>query len=220
MGRDPAGLSIGDRLRLNAEEICREFGEAWRQRTAEKMGCAVNDVGVGPINQNRDSEALSRSNFRVIVRDLRAVDARVTVERFGHWAVGWIDEVVVPISNPGVVQRIESWVTQLEGYAAADDYDLAELEAEEQAESQQWEVDGVAAHTPGGPGVDPDASPAEKVAPLERAWKPLGRQTRPPLPFSHRRTPRWIWCGSRCRRLDSQVPAHPALVIGQAPHSL
>lgn len=78
----------------------------------------------------RDSEPLSESNFRVLLRDLRSVDGRVTALRFGHWGVGWVEEIAVTLDNPNVVERVEQWVAQLQDYPAADDLDLAELEAE------------------------------------------------------------------------------------------
>lgn len=51
-------------------------------------------IGLGPVGQHRDSGPLDRSNFHVVMADLTARfgDAVDTVS-FGHWAVGWIEEI-------------------------------------------------------------------------------------------------------------------------------
>jgi hypothetical protein len=51
---------------------------------------------VGPCSRNRDSEALTRSNWDVFERELDAVDPTgYEVHRFGHWANGWFEIVLV-----------------------------------------------------------------------------------------------------------------------------
>jgi hypothetical protein len=62
---------------------------------------------VAPVGQNRDSDALDRSNFAVALRMLdRSVgpsdstgevdnDGDHEVHRFGHWACGWFEIILV-----------------------------------------------------------------------------------------------------------------------------
>lgn len=147
-------LTIQDRLRLNAETICMQVGDGWRQEVAGLMGCQPDDVGAGPVSRHRDSEPIDESNFRVILRDLQSIDQRVAAERFRHWGVGWIEEIVVPVDNPAVIRRVEGWVSALQDYPVADDDDHVELEAEYATDSAGFDDnddDGLA-----GIAADPD----------------------------------------------------------------
>ena len=57
------------------------------------------------VSQHRDSGAAERSNYRCILRDLREYivahgcepDDYVDDAHFGHWAVGWVDQMVVRV---------------------------------------------------------------------------------------------------------------------------
>lgn len=49
------------------------------------------------IGQHRDSDILTRSNFRCFVAELDAIDPEGedhAVESFRHWAVGWMEELL------------------------------------------------------------------------------------------------------------------------------
>lgn len=105
-------------LRRNAIAVARETG--WHRPTG---------YGLGPVGQHRDSDILERSNFAVILADLQAVDDRVTVVRWGHWAVGWVEELLVPLTLP-VASRVAEWRKQLAGYPIADEDDYSERERE------------------------------------------------------------------------------------------
>jgi hypothetical protein len=149
-------LTVEQRLRLNAEAICKQTGDGWREEVAGLMGCRVDDIGAGPVSRHRDSEPLDESNFRVILHDLQSIDQRVRAERFQHWGSGWTEEMVVPLDNPAVVRGVEAWVSALQDYPVADDHDYAELEAEYAADSAALDdnddgLDSV--------GADPDPSP-------------------------------------------------------------
>jgi hypothetical protein len=135
MAADDRDLTIEQRLRLNAEAICKQTGDGWRKEIAGPMGCPVDDVGAGPVSRHRDSDPLDESNFRVILRDLQSIDQRVSAERFRHWGFGWIEEIVVPLDNPAVALRVEAWVSALQDYPVANDDDYAQLEAEYAADS-------------------------------------------------------------------------------------
>lgn len=62
---------------------------------------------VGPCSQTRDSGTLERSNFRSLVRELRALDpdgATWEVHRFGHWGPGWFEIILAePESQAAVI---------------------------------------------------------------------------------------------------------------------
>ena len=82
--------------------------------------------------QHRDSDALTRSNFRVIHKDLlaRFGEEAVTVERARNWLVGWSEALLVNPKMPDAVQAVIDWRERLDGYPVADDEDWSALELE------------------------------------------------------------------------------------------
>jgi len=104
------------KLRDNADAVGRVTG--WRR---------PNGMGLGPVGQHRDSDVLEQSNFAVILADLQAIDDRCESVSFGHWGVGWVEEILVPLTGP-VADAVERWVDALADYPAADDEDLSERE--------------------------------------------------------------------------------------------
>lgn len=89
----------------------------------------------GPVGRTRDSDALERSNWEVVTADLLALarelpDGRETVEihRFGHWAVGWIEEVVISPDAPDALAAAQGWAARLDRYPVADEEHYAETE--------------------------------------------------------------------------------------------
>lgn len=88
---------------------------------------------------HRDSDALGRSNWRVISSDILAVDPDAYVYPTGHWAVGWLDHLVIPVlidADRGVVLenltdtfwRVFLRNLALEDYPVASDEDFSEEE--------------------------------------------------------------------------------------------
>jgi hypothetical protein len=109
---------------------------------ADRMGHDDDDADrsawlVAPVGQNRDSAALSRSNFRVAERLLADADpGGVDHEnhRFGHWACGWFEILIV---RPGSPAHQTAWEIEcaLSDYPVLSDDDYCDLEAEE----SEWE---------------------------------------------------------------------------------
>jgi len=50
---------------------------------------------VGPCTLSRDSDAVSRANWQALLNLLRATDGDFEVHRFGHWACGWFELLLV-----------------------------------------------------------------------------------------------------------------------------
>lgn len=50
---------------------------------------------VVPVGQNRDSDLLSQSNFDQTLKMLGGESDTVEVHRFGHWACGWCEIIIV-----------------------------------------------------------------------------------------------------------------------------
>lgn len=97
---------------------------------AESRGWAV--IGVGPVGQHRDSDCLARSNFEVIYSDLSSrFGESVDIARFGHWAVGWVEEIIFDAGRFEVSRAVVDWRDKLEAYPVADEDHYCNLEFEE-----------------------------------------------------------------------------------------
>jgi hypothetical protein len=104
----------------------------------------------------RDSEALARSNWRVIIADLaeffpyhhwqekeagdfgRHARPPFVILRSGHWAVGWVEELFVDTENEAALKAVIDWANRLEDYPCADEEDYSQLEWEEEQEAKEW----------------------------------------------------------------------------------
>lgn len=140
----------------------------WLKHTKESIShnCIHSNDPLGVtqvimLGQHRDSDALDRSNWEVITTDLEerfgeedpvpAYDTKtwalgeweVTsgwhIERFGHWAVGWVEYLVVDVNTPAFEAMVE-WREKLDGYPVADDDHFSELEWSELHEHAEWMV--------------------------------------------------------------------------------
>lgn len=107
--------------------------------------------GTSGIGQNRDSEAIERSNFRVIHKDLiKRFPDDVMIERASHWLCGWVESIKVrilkPEANPDnftkdditdVFKACLEWHEKLSKYPIADEGDWSDEETEEWHETLQ-----------------------------------------------------------------------------------
>lgn len=105
---------------------------------------------LGGFGIHRDSDPLDESNFYVALRliaeacGLEATDvtylgrpwedgepctAPVGIVRFRHWAVGWIEELVVRIDHAAAITAAIALLDRLENYPILDEDHYAELEA-------------------------------------------------------------------------------------------
>jgi hypothetical protein len=91
------------------------------------------------ISVTRDSCTVERVNFdaaRDLLREQLGFDA-ATVVRFGHFAVGWIDYLVVRNNDEQVLKAVEALHKRLdEDYPVLDEEALSEAEQEEL--DQSW----------------------------------------------------------------------------------
>ena len=95
---------------------------------------------VAPVGRNRDSDHLYLSNWAAALALLGDESETVEVHRFGHWACGWFEIILVaPMSIAHVeALRIES---ALEEYPLLDEEDHSNREFEACCEA--WEAMGV-----------------------------------------------------------------------------
>jgi|SRR5215471_13608138 len=92
------------------------------------------------IGQHRDSDVLDRSNFQVILEDLRErFPDLIEVDGASHWAVGWVEGILVPALTDPSLGYTESnvhpaflaameWQAKLADYPIADETAYSELE--------------------------------------------------------------------------------------------
>lgn len=85
----------------------------------------------GGFGVHRDSDPIERVNYRVAAAAYRAAGVEVREDSFGHWAVGWIDELTVPISVAAVAV-LTDLRARIDAYPVLDDDALS---------AEEWEDD-------------------------------------------------------------------------------
>lgn len=81
--------------------------------------------------QTRDSDQVERSNWRYITGSvMTAYPEDTAIESCGHWAVGWVEYLLVRPGSPAV-KVMSDWADVLAIYPIADDEDYDRLVAEE-----------------------------------------------------------------------------------------
>lgn len=81
---------------------------------------------VAPVSTNRDADCLTRSNWYVVTSDIGEGDD-AEIHRFGHWACGWFEIMIV---RPGsdAARKAEEWEGALSDYPVASDDHFSDLE--------------------------------------------------------------------------------------------
>lgn len=92
-----------------------------------------------PVSITRDAQPIDQSNFVAAQCILDEAGAEYQIVRFGHWAVGWVEHILVAPSEPGLTVAGEI-VCALADYPILDEADLSERETEDQWES--WSLWG------------------------------------------------------------------------------
>jgi hypothetical protein len=89
------------------------------------------------LGQHRDSDALTRSNFRTALERLGGESETVQVIREGHWAVGWVEWIGIESSDENAVKLATEMECEIESYPVLDDEDFSQLESDEANEVWQ-----------------------------------------------------------------------------------
>jgi len=106
--------------------VAKETGWDLEQWTSDHDWAGT---GIGPVGQHRDSDSLDRSNFTVIYKDLSTrYPDDLDIARFGHWAVGWIEEITFNLGNADLRNAVEEWREKLDIYPVADEMHFSDLE--------------------------------------------------------------------------------------------
>lgn len=115
-----------------------------RERTAKlPNGRLILESGwqLAGFGQHRDSDSLEESNYAVAMQTLLEASgmtwrdvgylgqpwdgddttAPVSVAHFGHWAVGWVDELMVRIDRPDMLAVCQQMLDRIENYPVLDE---------------------------------------------------------------------------------------------------
>ena len=84
------------------------------------------------LSRSRDSDALEESNFHTALRMLDGESETVKVARSSHWLVGWVEQILIHVSDVEKVELGNQIVAQLEEYPVLDEDDYSERHAEEE----------------------------------------------------------------------------------------
>lgn len=120
----------------------RTYGEALRN--SEGLDSLENYSGDDQyfdwymvVGRSRDSDPLEESNFATALKQLGGESETVQVMRVGHWACGWIEEIMVHPSDTVAVAKAQEIKDSLEEYPVLDEQDFSEREYE--AALETWE---------------------------------------------------------------------------------
>lgn len=112
-------------------------------------GCSDHEHAswfIGPVGHHRDSDLIEESNWQVMLARYREIDPDERdheIHRFGHWGVGWIEEVAY---RPGsaVERAADAMRKALDGYPILDEMHHSMLEYEAVGEAwTSWQCDEV-----------------------------------------------------------------------------
>lgn len=95
----------------------------------------IEDWFVAPVFRNRDSGVLENSNWDVVLDDLGGESDTVQIHRFGHWACGWF-EIIVVAPDSAARTTAASWAQRLKDYPIADEMHYAQRQQE--SAEQYW----------------------------------------------------------------------------------
>ena len=84
------------------------------------------------FGRSRDSDEIARSNWRFITGEiLRDYPDDAVIESVSHWAVGWVEYLLIRPGSPAV-KVMSDWNDVLDIYPIANDKDYEQLVAEEE----------------------------------------------------------------------------------------
>lgn len=106
------------------------YGE-YRPTTFDRAGAFLPDQSawlVAPVGLNRDSDALEESNFHSALAVLGGESDTVQIHRFGHWACGWFEIIIIDPADAARVAEAEAIEPALADYPVINEGDWSERE--------------------------------------------------------------------------------------------
>ena len=77
------------------------------------------------LTKTRDSGILKKSNFDVAKKRLEGLKG-VRIDRFNHWAVGWIKQILIKQGSEKALIEAEEIISELNNYPVLDEEDYNE----------------------------------------------------------------------------------------------
>lgn len=96
----------------------------------------LDHLYIAPAGLNRDSGILQTSNWEVVTQDIlgKATHDETQIHRFGHWACGWFELLLVHPNDDAALQCADEWAASLSDYPVASDEHFSEMEWEAKVE--------------------------------------------------------------------------------------
>lgn len=85
------------------------------------------------IGRHRDSDTLTESNWRVLLKRLGGESETVLIIRDSHWAVGWVEAIYIHESNTTALGIADEARAAMDDYPVLDESDWSQLEWDEAA---------------------------------------------------------------------------------------
>ena len=80
------------------------------------------------LGQHRDSHLVDQSNFSCALDRLGGESETVIVVRSGHWAVGWVESLLIHESDSEAIAEGEKIQAEIADYPVLDDSDYSDRE--------------------------------------------------------------------------------------------
>jgi hypothetical protein len=122
-----------------------ELYKTHRPTGFDNAGVGSESHGIGEflvlLGRNRDSDILTESNFAQALQALGGESNSVQVHRFGHWACGWYELILIDPSDAAALAIAEDIEASLSDYPVLNDEDFSNREYE--IACQQWQRESV-----------------------------------------------------------------------------
>jgi len=113
------------------------FSEYRKQADFGYWGPERDTWDVSEINHTRDSDILSESNWIALLELLGGEKDTVEIHRFNHWAVGWIEIIIVDTEDIDTHLKLLKAEKDYDGYPCLDEELYSNMETE--AMEKYWD---------------------------------------------------------------------------------
>lgn len=80
------------------------------------------------LGRHRDSDMITESNYEAALIALGGESETVVINRCSHWAVGWVESIMIHESDAKALAIADDLAAQLADYPVLDESDLSERE--------------------------------------------------------------------------------------------
>jgi hypothetical protein len=96
---------------------------------------------IGPVGHHRDSDTVEEANWQCVTERFAELDPEQStweIHRFGHWAVGWVEEIAY-VPGSAVARAAAEFRRRLDNYPVLDEMRLEWLESELEGDTDEWD---------------------------------------------------------------------------------